>query len=581
VTYLRSGQAAKALTALNGGPGKDDIDPSLFALAGQVYLQNGDAKKAEEYFAKALELNPDNAGMRTALAVAHLGGGDETSALDELQTIAGSDSGTTADLALISAHLKRNEFDKALAAVAKLQAKQPDKPFAPDLRGRIQLLQKDWAAARKSFEEALKIDPSYFSAIASLAALDLADKKPDDAKRRFEALLVRNPKNGQAALALAQLAVARGASKDEVAALLNKAIEAEPTAVSPRLALIDLYLAAKDNKQASTVAQNAVAALPNSPELLDALGRVQLQSGDLNQSISTFGKLAAMQPLLPMPQLRLAAAYMTNKDPQAAEQSLRKALELKPDDAQIQRGLIFVLIQEKKVPDAMTLARAAQKQRPKEALGYVFEGDIRASQRDSEGAAAAYRSGLQVAPATELAVKLHSVTTAAGKTAESERFAAAWMKAHPKDLQFLMYLGDSAVARKDYAGAEKNYAAVLQLQPDNAAALNNLAWTVHSLRKPGGVAYAEKANSLVPNQPEFMDTLALLLSSNGEQSRATSLELKALELQPTNAAFRLNLAKIYIAAGNRALARTELESVAKLGGTEPASVEAATLLKGL
>ena len=144
----------------------------------------------------------------------------------------------------------------------------------------------------------MTIDPSYFAAAASLAALDMADKKPDEARKRFENLLAANPKNGQALLALAELAAARGASTAEVAGLLNKAIEANPTEVAPRLLLIELYLGAKDAKQATAVAQNAVTALPNSPELLDALGRAQLQAGETNQAIATFGKLAAHEAAL-------------------------------------------------------------------------------------------------------------------------------------------------------------------------------------------------------------------------------------------------------------------------------------------
>ena len=119
------------------------------------------------------------------------------------------------------------------------------------------LAQKDTAGARKSFERALSIDPNYFAAAASLAALDLADKKPDDAKKRFEALLAKDPKNGQALLALAQLAANQKAPKEEIAALLGKAIDANPTDVAPRLLLIELYLRNNDNKQALAAAQSA------------------------------------------------------------------------------------------------------------------------------------------------------------------------------------------------------------------------------------------------------------------------------------------------------------------------------------
>jgi putative PEP-CTERM system TPR-repeat lipoprotein len=580
-TYLRSGQPAKALATLNDAMGKDGLDPSLYMVAGQAYLQSGDAKTAEEYFAKALKLDPNNARKQTALAMTHLAGGETTSALDELQSIAESDTGISADLALISAELRRGNFAAANAAIARLEAKQPDKPLAADLRGRVQLAQKDTAAARASFERALAIDPSYFAAAAALAALDVAEKKPDQARKRFEDLLATNPNNSQALLALSELAADRGASTAEVSGLVNKAIQASPAELVPRLVLVELYLGVKDGKQAIAAAQNALTVLPNSPELLDALGRAQLQAGETNQAIATFGKLAALKPSLPMPQLRVAAAHMTNKDPQAAEQSLRKALELKPGDAQIQRSLILVLLEQRRNEDAMAVARGVQKQRPKESVGFALEGDIRASQKDWDGAIAAYRAGLRIEPSTALAIKLYAATTTAGRAGEAERVAASWLSAHPKDVAFLAYMGDSAAARRDFAVAEKHYLAALKIQPDNAPALNNLAWATQQMHKPGGIAYAEKANALVPNEPAFMDTLAMLLSETGDHGRAVALERKAVELQPANASFRLNLAKIYLAGGEKLQAKAELDAVAKLGDKHPLYPEASALLKTL
>jgi cellulose synthase operon protein C len=581
VTYLRAGKAAKALAALNASMGKDGIEPSLFSLAGEVHLQNGDAKLAEEYFAKALKLDPNNARNRTALAVTRLAGGQTTAAIDELQNIAGSDSGSTADLALISAHLRRSEFDKALAAIDKLEAKQPDQPLAANLRGRVQLAQKDHAAARKSFERALTIDPNNFSAAASLASMDLADKKPQDAKKRFDSLLAKNPKNTQALLALAQLAVANGAGTEEVAGLLNRAIEANPAEAAPRLLLIELYLRNKDTKLASTAAQSAVSALPNSPEILDALGRVQQATGDLNQAIATFGKVATMQALSTQPLVRLAGAQYAGKNIQAAEQSLRNALEIKADELQVQRLLIILYVEAKRYQEAMTIARTVKQQRPKEAAGFVLEGDIKAAQKDLDAAAMAYRSGLEQVQAPELAVKLHSVLLASGKTAEAERFAADWLKRHPQDLAFISYQGDAALFRKDYALAEKSFLAVLQAQPDNAFALNNLALVSHYLHREGALAYAEKANKLAPNEPYVLDTLAAVLSAKGEHPRAIEVQLKALELKPLDPLLKLNLAKIYIAAGDKTRAKNELEVLAKLSGKNPSQAEAIALLRTL
>ena len=580
-TYLRSGQGAKALATLQPGLSRDNVDPELLPLAGEVYLQNGDVKKAEEYFAKATKVDPKNAKSRTSLALTHFIGGQVESAMGELHDIAASDAGMTADMALISVHLRRQEIDQALQAIDALEKKQPDKPLAANLRGRTLLAKKDTAGARKSFERALEIDPTFFPAVASLAALDLADKKPQDAKKRFEAVLAKNPKNGQALLALAELAARSGAATDEVAKLIGDAVNANPTDAAPRLLLVDFHLRNKELKQASSAAQNAVAALPDNPELLDALGRTQQASGEFNQAIATYNKLVALQPLSPQPFMRLADVQMAAKDKEGAARSLRKALEIKPNLAQAQRAAIMLDVDGKNIQSALTTARTMQSQEPKEAVGYVLEGDINASQKNWDAAAQAYRGGMQKVNSSELAVKLHSVLLAAGKTADADKFSATWQKNNPKDAAFSLYLGDRAIARQDYAGAEKLYGAVVQLQPNSPVAYNNLAWVLAKLNKEGAVALAEKANALAPNQPAFMDTLAMLLSEKGDYAKALELQNKAVNLAPQNPLFKLNLAKIQIKGGNKAEGRKTLEGLAALGDKFGGQAEVASLLKTL
>ena len=579
--YLRTGQPAKALATLTPALNRDNVDPALFPLAGEVYLQNNDVKTAEEYFTKARQQDPENARNRTALALTHLVGGQTDAALGELESIAASDAGTTADLALISAHLRRQEFDKALKAVDGLEKKQADKPLAANLRGRILLAKKDVPGARKSFERALEIDPMYFPAVASLASLDLADKKPEEAKKRFQAVLAKDPKHAQALLALAELAARTGAPKEEVAKLIGNAVSANPTEAAPRLLLINFHLSNKDIKLATSAAQDAVAALPDNPELLDALGRTQLAAGEINQALASYNKLATMQPLSPLPHMRLADVHLANKNKEAAAASLRKALELKPDLRQAQRGSILLDVDSKNIEGALATARNIQKQSPKDAMGYVLEGDIHASQKNWDNAATAYRNGLKQVSTPELAVKLHSVLRAANKTAEADKFAASWQKDHPKDGAFMLYLGDGAIARKDYATAEKLYTAVTKVQPNNAVAYNNLAWVTAKLNKDGAIALAEKANALAPNQPAFMDTLAVLLSDKGDYAKALELQTKVLALQPQNPVFKLNLAKIHLKGSKKDLAKKELDDLAKLGDKFGGQAEVAELLKGL
>jgi putative PEP-CTERM system TPR-repeat lipoprotein len=580
VAYLRGGQPAKAMEILLPGLERAKVDPGLLSVAGEVYLQNGDVKKAEDYFKRASLQSPKDAKKKTALALVHLVSGPPEAAFDELQGIALSDTGTSADLALISAHLRRQEFDKALIAIDRLEKKQPTDPLASQLRARTLLAKKDTVGARKSLLRALEIDPTYFPAAANLAGLDLEDKKPEVAKSRFDAVLSKDPKNVQALLALAELAARSGASNAEVAKLIGNAVAANPTDSATRLLLIDFYLRNKDVKGAASAAQDAAAVLPDSPRVLNALGRTQQASGDYNQAAATFTKLVAMQPLSPLPLLHLTDAYMADGNKSGATASLRKALTLKPDLLEAQRALITLDLAQSRYDDALVTARTVQKQRPKEAAGYALEGDIKLAQNNMEGAITAYREGLKLVNSSELALKLHSVFLTTGKTAEADRLSMNWQKDNPKDAAFLFYLGDIALGRSDYIGAEKHYAAVVKLQSDSAIAYNNLAWVSAKLNKDGAIGYAERANALAPNQPAFMDTLALLLSEKGDHAKALELQQKALSLQPTNAQFKLNLAKIYLKGGKKDLAKKTLDELAKLGEKFPAQAEVAALLKG-
>lgn len=579
--YLRTGQPAKAIATLQPIIEKIDKDPAFLALAGDAYLQSGDPKKAEEYFAKASKLDPDNPSRRTSLALANMAQGNISAATVELEHISSSDKGTAADRALIASYLRRNELDKALQAIKVLQTKTPDDPATFSMLGRIYLAKKDTATARQNFEKALALNPAYAPAFATLAAIDIAENKPADARKRFETVLVASPNNATALLALAKLTASTGGKPEEVLALINKAISGNPTEVAPRLALIEYQLANKEPKKAVTTAQEALAAIPDVPALLDVTGKAQMQAGETNQALATYARLATLQPTSPLAEMRIAEIHFAAKNNEEAAKSLRKALTIKPDLLEAQRNLILVHLASGKPKEALSVARDVEKQRPKEATGYILEGDIQVSQKQWSEAVTSYRTGLKLAPSTELAIRLHKTLLTAQNTGEADKFANEWIKAHPKDLGFRLRLGDVATARKDYPAAIQHYRSVVDQQPDNALALNNLAWATGQMKSPKAIEYAEKANKLAPNQPAFMDTLAMLMADKGDTAGAIALLHKALEIAPQAAAIRLNLVRVLISAGKKDEARSELETLAKLGDAFPAQDEVVRLQKSL
>jgi cellulose synthase operon protein C len=579
--FVRTGKVDKALATLAPALESRSVDAETLALAAEANLQNGDFRTADALLQRAVKLSPQDPSIRTALAVSQLAKGNAGAAFADLQAIAKTDAGTTADLALISAHLRRNELPQALEAIAALEKKQPNRPFAAFMRARVLHLQNQVGPARESFQRALAIDPGYFPAVAALATLDYAENKPDQARQRFEDFSRLDPKNYLPRLALAEVRKRAGAPPAEIGEILVAAVKAAPAESPPRVALINHQLSLRDFKAATETAREAIAALPNSPDVLDAVGRSHLASGDINQGIATFKRLANVAPNLALPHVRLADAYVALKDPRSAIESLRRALDLQPDLLTAQRGIITLSMGAKRPQDAIDIARAVQKQRPQEPVGYIFEGDVEVLRRDYAAAIAVYRRGLQNAPVTELAIKLMRALNTAGQTAEGEKVAQEWERRHPNDAAFAFVRGDQALAQQNWAAAEQRFRSVLTQKPKDALALNNLAWLLMKQKKPGALPIAQQANELYPDRPSILDTLASALSEAGQHAKALEAQRRAIDLVPDDYALRLNLARIQIAAGDKAAAKTELERLRGLGTKFRDHAEVTELLKTL
>ncbi|MCV2421509.1 XrtA/PEP-CTERM system TPR-repeat protein PrsT [Paucibacter sp. DJ2R-2] len=580
--YLLTGRPAKAVAALQPLlQGASPIDAQLYSLAGEAYRQNGDDKKAAGYFAQAAKLNPADTRSRTQLALGRGASASAEDVLAELKSISDSDPSTVADVALIRAHLQRRDLDKALAAIAVLERKQPDKPMAHNLRGLVFLARRDTAGARKSLEQALKIDPKFYPAAALLASLDINDKQPAAAKQRFETLLVADPDNVNAQLALAELAEQRGAPKAEIEAMINKAIASKPSAAAPRVALIDFQLKERNLKAALSAAEQGIAAMPESADLMEAQGRARTVAGEYQQALESFNALSRAMPRSPLPSLRLAEVYAALKKYPTAISNLKHALELSPDNLVVQRRLGELQLANGEPKEALATAALIQKRAPASPLGYSLEGDVQANQKAWPAAAAAMRRSLEKAPDPAVASKLHLALSLGGAKAEADKHAQDWLKAHPNDAEFLFYLGGVELNQGQLAAAEGRFAAVQKLQPENPAVLNNLAWLAMKLNKPGGLALAEKAVQIAPKQPAFLDTLSSVLEADNKLPRAIEVQVQALELQPQNHDLRMRLAKLYLKAGDKRLAAVELNRLATSGKQYGNQAEVQQLLRGL
>ena len=557
-------EPARALEALQPLL-KDRVeDVVVLNLAGQVYAMNSDFARSKEYFGRAAAVDPKNAQYRTRLGVSRLAGGETEQAFHDLEAASALDpADIQADITLIMAHLRRNEIAKAKEAVQSLEKKSPNDPVTYNMKGGVLLASKDSAGARKAFNKAMELKPDFLPALSNLARLDIADKQFDVARKRYESFIAAYPKQAQGYLQYADLLAVTGGQPKEVQALLEKGLTAVPSSLPIRIGVVRMLIQGGDPKRALLLVQEAAAAAPDDPTVLDLLGRAQVAAGEIQQAIATYGKLSARLPTSAAPLIAMADLQAATKDMPAAEQSLRKALAIKPDALEAQQRLIALLARDKRGDAALMIAKDVQKQRKDAPVGFLLEAEVLSALGKNAEAVGPYAEAFKRDKGPQALIRLYAGRLAAGQSQEATKLVADWVKANPKDLVVRSYLAERSLAEQKYDAAIQQYRQMLELAPKNAMVLNNLAWALGKLNDKSAIGVAEQAVALAPNSPVVLDTLGVLYVDNGNMPKGLESLRKAVSLGPKLPQLRLNLAKALVKSGDKDGARKELDEAQK------------------
>lgn len=576
--YLGMGDAERALVSLRPLLDAHVMHPDVLSRAGQAFLLKGDVASAESAYVQAARSRPDDASLATHLALFDLARGQTEKGFATLKEIAAKDSGVVADMAAISAYLRRDDFDGALAAIAGLQAKQPTRPIASHLRGEALRSKGDRAGARAAYTEALRLDPGYVASAIALAMMDVDDRDFDAARKRLDTLVKANPKHVGAQLLRLRVMATQGIGADALKAAIDEAVRNNPSDPATRVYQIEVLTQLRDSAGALSAAQAAQAALPDSPVVVDALGLAYLDRRDLTLAASTFDRLKTLMPRSALPYLRLAELHQRQGNLVALRQDLSQALELEPGSADLRRRLLLMARSDSGAEFVGGLARRLQKNPPLAATGLVLEGDVAVARKRLDAALATYRAALARAPTDgQIAARVFDALAAQGKAAEARAFAADWSKSQPAAVDFVEHIAQKAMMAGDVGGAEKWLVLLVQRAPNNGSAWNNLALVQARRGAAESVGSAERALTLLPGQPAVLDTYASALASQKRLPEAIAVQKRAVAAASGAPALRLALAELYLRADDRASAIAELDALAALGDRFPAQARVAEL----
>jgi tetratricopeptide (TPR) repeat protein len=420
--------------------------------------------------------------------------------------------------------------------------------------------------ATKIVDALLKQDPKDSDVIAMHATLLLQTGDPKQIKtviNELQPLVSKTPKNATLHynLGRAYMATSDSQNLDQARIHFQEAIKLEPRYLPAKLALAELQMAHGENAPAVQTAEEILKADPtNLPaHLLRSnglmrMGELQKAREELatalkmypksNDVVFQVGQLeyieknykqaeAAFQALIQAGDARGLPGVMESKVAQGqwdqAIEAAQTQLKQAPDRGDYRLSLAKIYFRAGKYADSSAQYQMLIDKNPKVADLYVRLGESRENANDVNGAVEAFKKAKELDPTNYLPVlELALLYNHAGRDEE----------------------------------ARKTYEQVIKLQPDNVEALNNLAY----LKADDGVdldqalAYAQRAQQKRPNDPNVIDTLALIYIRKNLTDDSVRMLRDLVSKTPGNATFHLHLALALYQKGDRPEAKKELET---------------------
>ena len=260
--------------------------------------------------------------------------------------------------------------------------------------------------------------------------------------------------------------------------------------------------------------------------------------------------------------LKLADAYLKNKDTQNAFGEYVRAADLMPEntDAQLKAGQILLMAGQ--FEDAKTRADKILASHPDHVEAQILRGNALAGLKDMDGAIAEVENAIRSDPSRSLTYSsLGTLQLAKGDQIQAEAAFKKAVSANPKSVPALLALANLYWATNRKAEAEKAVQASLALEPKNE--LSNRALAILYIGS-GRSAEAEgplKVIAEVVPGPEGRLALADYYTAAQRMSEAKAV-LEKLAQEPDGATpAKLRLAYLGMAGGNRTEARRLVDEI--------------------
>ncbi|MEO7299896.1 MAG: tetratricopeptide repeat protein [Verrucomicrobiota bacterium] len=548
---------------------------ALYYLA-LAHLGNNDAPKASKSLAQAITLNPNFLEASLLQAELDIRRGAPALAIPALTKIVQQQPQLfQAHLLLANAYLSQKKTDQAVAVFNQLMTLFPKNAQVPLLLGTVLMEQNKTMEARKAFEKSRALAPDYSLALERLVDLDLLDKQYPAAKERVKKQMRDYPTSPDPWLLLAKIHLAQKETTEAETALL-KVIELDVNQRNAYLLLAQIYSTSDRQQQALAKLNSLVANKTNDIGAWMQIGMIHDRMKNYAAAREAYEKLLAINPDFSPALNNVAYIYSEHqKDFDKAFKAASRARQLLPNDPYSGDTLGWILYKRGDYHRALGLLSESAQKLPAEpeiqfhlGMTHYMLGDVAAAQialqkavgdsREFLGKDAAKRS------LVTLAMVPKNVDSATLKDLEKT------LQNQPDDPIVLNILTTVYERNGQIEKAVESCQAALARNPKNVPAMLELIrFYSGSLKEPKkALDLAKEAHNLAPDDAHVSHLLGQLVYKSGDYQWSSSLFQEAARKLPNDPQLGYDLAWAEYNLGSVAEAIAQMENVAQ-SGNEP------------
>jgi len=513
LAQARTGQLDQALSTLDRALQARPDQPVLLSLYGLLGLNDPEREeKAYLRLQKVLSIDPHRSEIRLALARYHRLQGEPEQAMAQLRT-AFSYQPANWDVTRLYLGLLFNQEDLEEVARA-LETLEEAAPRARQTRlyeAQYQYRRGNTEQAIASMRDLTRAEPSYARAFGVLSQMLYQAGQPRPALQALEEVLALQPENDtylRAGVEIINEADLGLNPQNWLANIGARHPEAKPNTLGLRAMLL------RDRGQL----EQAVTLLKSH----------QGETNDyLRQTLSLVFRDRAME---------LARV----EDYAAARPLLMTALDNFPNSKTLNLDLVRLELAQQRYDQAQPLLDDLTERHPGDPEVILLQANATQAQESPAQAYRYLRQAWDREPQGDLAPRLLSLARQEDPDAVPQ-ILQDWEVAAPDSRARLLFTAEEHQRRGDNATAIGIYEQLVEQNPDDALALNNLAWLLKEQNLPRATALAERATQIQPESAAVLDTYGWLLHLQGDKTRAIDYLEQALALAPDQEDIQQNL----------------------------------------